>query len=288
MKEKKTNADGALHFLLPYTQHFSSILNRDRIVFYANGEGYPEISGGYAPGDAHLLEEEELRDLVETLGPRFQWVANSTCPAYTADVKEMLHRVAANGASVNVADFKFAHRIKKDFPDIPLTASCIMSLNTNFEKIRASGIFHHIITPQFRNYKFDKLGEFEDKDELIVIVNSTCDHAEDRRRCLRHYDYNSKMYMPPPHENISRDWSEKCEYCRYMTMGGKLLAVQGKDSLSDKLDLHKKYKPEKFPPWETVIQELSLRGFNSFKLQGREFASLKEWAEPISRFVETL
>lgn len=273
-----------MQFFLPYTEHFKSIL--DRAVFYANGEGYPEVSGGRAPENAHLLERQELHELAETLGPRFQWAANSTCPVYTSDVKEMLHRVSVNGGSVTVADYKFAHRIKKDFPDIRLAASCIMALSTDFEKIRSSGIFEHIITPQFWNYDFDKLELLDNKEELVTIVNSTCDHAEDPKRCYRHYDYNSKMYRPPPHENISKDWAEKCEYCRYMTMSGKLLAILRKDTLADKWAMYKKYKPEKFPPWETVIQELSTRGFKSFKFQGRAFASLKEWAEPIIRFVE--
>lgn len=284
MKQVKSNKEGVTQYFLPYTKHFDCL--KDRVVFYGNGEGYPEVSGGRAPGNAHLLEKEELRRLVETLGPRFQWAANSTCPVYTENVKEMLHRVAANGASVAVADFKFARRIKKDFPRIPLTASCIMSLSMDLKKIRASGIFHRIITPQFWNYDFDKLAELEGKEELTTIVNSTCDHAEDPRRCLRHYDYNSKMYMPPPHEDLQTDWSETCEYCRYMTMSSKLLVALGRDTLSDKLGIYRKYKPEKFPLWEVVIQELSRRGFSSFKFQGRAFASLKEWAEPIIRFVE--
>jgi hypothetical protein len=284
MTQKEANAEKSMQFFLPYTEHFNCII--DRAVFYVNGEGYPEVSGGRVPKNAHLVEKSELHRLVETLGPRFQWAANSTCPVYTADVKEMLHRVAANGASVTAADFKFAGRIKKDFPDIPLTASCIMSLSTDFEKIRTSGMFHRIITPQFWNYDFDKLGELDGKEELTTIVNSTCDHAEDPRRCLRHYDYNSKMYRPPPHENLAKDWAEKCEFCRYMTISRKFLALSGMHSLSSELGMYEKYMPEKFPHWEVVIQELSRRGFTSFKFQGRSFASLKEWAEPIIRFVE--
>ncbi len=276
-----------MQFFLPYSEQFDCFKGRkDNVFLYGNSKGYPEVSGGRAPGNAHLVEKAELHRLVETLGTRFQWAANSTFPRYSRNVKEMLHRLAASRSSVVVADFDFANRIKQDFPGIPLTASCIMSLTMDFEKIRTSGLFHRVVTPQYWNYDFDKLGQLKKPKELVTIVNSRCDHGEDPQRCLHHYDYNSRMYSPPPYENLEIDWSEKCDYCRYMTMSGKLLSQLGENTLSSKLAMYWKYKTEKFPPWQVVIQELGQRGFRQFKFQGRAFASLKEWAEPIISFIE--
>lgn len=286
MRPVKSNTGSAMKFFLPYTKHFGCL--KDRVVFYGNGKGYPEVSGGRAPENAHLVEKAELHRLVETLGPRFQWAANSTRPDYTRSVKEMLHRIAANSSSVIVTDFNFAVRIKQDFPDIPLVASCIMSLTMTLQKIQDSGLFHRVVTPQFWNYDFDKLGKLQGKENLVTIVNSKCDHSEDPQRCLRHYNYNSKMYAPPPYEELEKDWSEKCEFCRYMAMSGKLLSQLGEDTLGHRLEMYWKYKPEKFPPWSVVIQELNRRGFVQFKFQGRSFASLKKWAKPIINFIEAL
>ena len=288
MRQVKSNIDGTIQYFLPYSEHFDCLRDRkDNVIFYGNGKGYPEVSGGRAPGNAHLVEKAELQRLAETLGPQFQWAANSTRPRYTRNVKEMLRRVAASGSSIVVADFDFANRIKQDFPDIPLTASCIMSLKMDFQKIRTSGLFHRVVTPQFWNYDFDELGQLEAPGELVTIVNSKCDHREDPQRCLNHYNYYSKLYAPLPHKELEKEWSGKCEFWRYMTMTGKLLSQLGMNTLSDTLSMYLKYRHERFPPWRVVIQELSRRGFMRFNFEGRSLTPLKEWAEPIISFIET-
>jgi len=273
-----------LVFKLPYHQFLER--SGSCFVYYGNARGVPEVSGGRVPADANLLSIDEMLQVIERLGPRFDWVANGTAAFISETVRNLVRRINANQAGIIVSSLEFAKQLRLEFPDLRLIASCIMALYHPLKEIIDSGLFVRVVTPQFWNYDFDALGKLESKHLQETIVNSKCDHRQNIERCRRHYDDCSSAYDEC--KSINGDWKEQCDLYKYLILcqDKRRSRLDGKCELRAEIEDYGNYRSSYYPSWNRVVEELVVRGFSHFKFQGRAYFGHKEWAEHIVNEIE--
>lgn len=183
---------------VPYFKQLEETFkSREELVFYNALGSLREVSGGRGSGDiAHsvLQTMDELKQLSERLGERFQLLANGSFPVYTPRVKKACEILERNHSSITVSRLRFAEEIKNDIPTLAIGASCIMSFYRPFQEIMASGLFDRVCAPQFWNYNIQQMCDNvpqEMRHRVYYIVNSPCVWC---MGCRNHYEVMSATY----------------------------------------------------------------------------------------------
>ena len=118
------------------------------------------------------------------------------------DDLKLYHR---KGNAIITYGDELARRIKEDFPDYQIEASCIQDIN-NIEKWNEKvslGIYDEIVLPIHLNDDIEFLKSIKEKDKLRLFLNVECSYNCPQKVC---YGITSKINVGEPRKMLCSFW----------------------------------------------------------------------------------
>ena len=99
--------------------------------------------------------------------------------------KSLLKEHHRKGNAIITATDDLARRIKEDFPDYEIEASCIQDVadNKKLEKKISLGVYNTIVLPIHMNDDIEFLESIKDKEKIRLFLNVECSYSCPKKVC---------------------------------------------------------------------------------------------------------
>ena len=186
---------------------------------------------------------------------------------YKESSKFLQHYQRKGNAIITFTD-ELAKRIKEDFPDYEIEASCIQDIVTpdKLKKKISLGVYDTIVLPIHMNDDIEFLKKIKDKEQIRLFINAECSYTCPKKVC---YNLTSK---------INAGTEEKMAQCSFWNLGLERTFYNDDINWSEyyfdksKFDKMGFSKYKLVPPWESQQRTFIMYEKNK-SLGGGDFQS---------------
>ncbi len=186
---------------------------------------------------------------------------------YKESSKFLQHYQRKGNAVITFTD-ELAKRIKEDFPDYEIEASCIQDIVTpdKLKKKISLGVYDTIVLPIHMNDDIEFLKKIKDKEQIRLFINAECSYTCPKKVC---YNLTAK---------INAGTEEKMAQCSFWNLGLERTFYNDDINWSEyyfdksKFDKMGFSKYKLVPPWESQQRTFIMYEKNK-SLGGGDFQS---------------
>ena len=239
-------------------------------IDYAFGsvEGITSLYGGRIADALNLTKVDEYWLYDHNIGvkiPLSTKIFNDD--VYKESSKFLQHYQRKGNAIITFTD-ELAKRIKEDFPDYEIEASCIQDIVTpdKLKKKISLGVYDTIVLPIHMNDDIEFLKKIKDKEQIRLFINAECSYTCPKKVC---YNLTSK---------INAGTEEKMAQCSFWNLGLERTFYNDDINWSEyyfdksKFDKMGFSKYKLVPPWESQQRTFIMYEKNK-SLGGGDFQS---------------
>jgi len=152
---------------------------------YGQVEGTSSLWGGRVATDINLTRVDIYWLYDNDIGLKLPLSTKLITDSEYKESKPLLKEHHRKGNAIITATDDLATRIKEDFPDYKIEASCIQDIvdNKKLEKKISLGVYNTIVLPIHMNDDIKFLESIKDKEKIRLFLNAECSYTCPTKVC---------------------------------------------------------------------------------------------------------